>query len=76
MKKEINMVKIRIEKEIEKCWDCPMCRNRLTETSDWFEVAHDYFCGVNNREIMGYVEHDWEMPLVPEWCPLLVKEQK
>ena len=40
------------------------------------EVAHDYFCGVNDREIMGYVEHDWEMPLVPKWCPLLVKEQE
>ena len=69
-----NMAKIRIEKEIEKCWDCPKCKNRPTETADSFEVATDYYCGVNNEKIMGYVEYDWEMPFVPNWCPLLVKE--
>ena len=52
------MAKIRIEKEIEKCWDCPKCKNKPTETADSFEVATDYYCGVNNEKIMGYVEHD------------------
>ena len=69
------MAKIRIEKEIQKCWDCPKCKNKPTETSDSFEVATDYYCGVNNEKIMGYVEHDWEMPFVPNWCPLLVKDK-
>lgn len=65
------MVKIRIELEIEKCWNCPKCVNKPTQTFDSFEVATDYYCGVNNMKIAEYVEHDWEMPEVPDWCPLL-----
>ena len=70
--KETNMAKIRIEYDIEKCWECPLCKNKSTVTADSFEVAADYYCGVNNKKIIGYVEHDWEMPFVPNWCPLLV----
>lgn len=67
------MAKIRIEKEIEKCWDCPKCKSERTKTSDSWEVAFDYFCEENERTIANYVEHDWEMPEVPDWCPFLVK---
>lgn len=66
------MAKIRIEHDIEKCWDCPKCISKLTPTPDSFEEAYDYYCGVNNNKIVGYVDHDWEMPEVPDWCPLLV----
>lgn len=66
------MTKIRIEHDIEKCWDCPKCVNKLTPTLDSFEEAYDYYCSVNNNKIVGYVEHDWEMPEVPGWCPLLI----
>ena len=68
------MAKIRIEKEIEKCWDCPKCISERTPTPDSFEMAHDYYCSINNKEIMSYVERDSEMPKVPDWCPLLIKE--
>lgn len=68
------MAKIRIEKDIKKCLECPMHDNEPTLTADSFEVAMDYYCGVNGKKIMGYVEHDWEMPEVPDWCPLLSKE--
>ena len=68
------MAKIKLEYDIEKCWDCPKCINKPTQTADSFEVALDYYCGVNNKEIAGYVEHGWEMPKVPNWCPLLLKE--
>ena len=51
------MAKIRIEKEIEKCWDCQKCKNKPTEKFDSFEVTTDYYCGVNNEKIMEYVEH-------------------
>ena len=51
------MTKIKIEKEIKKCWDCPKCKNKPTEKFDSFEVTTDYYCGVNNEKIMGYVEH-------------------
>ena len=66
------MAKIRIEYDIEKCWDCPKCISKPTPTPDSFEDAYDYYCGVNNNKIVGYVEHDWEMPKVPDWCPLLI----
>lgn len=68
------MAKIKLEYDIEKCWDCPKCINEPTQTADSFEVALDYYCGVNNKKIAGYVEHGWEMPKVPNWCPLLLKE--
>ena len=69
------MAKIRFEKEIEKCWDCPMCRSEQTLTADSFEVAFDYFCNLKDELIMGYVEHNWEMPPVPDWCPLLILDK-
>ena len=66
------MAKIRLEYDIEKCWDCLMCKSEPTITADSFEIATDYYCGVNGKKIMGYVEYDSEMPPVPNWCPLLV----
>ena len=62
------MAKIQIE--IEKCNKCPFVKTRPTDTGDWFEdYAVDYFCGVNGKEIAGYIERDWEIPEVPDWCP-------
>lgn len=68
------MAKIKLEYDIEKCWDCPKCISEPTQTADSFEVALDYYCGVNNKKIAGYIEYDSEMPKVPNWCPLLSKE--
>ena len=70
------MAKIKLEYDIEKCLDCPKCTNKPTQTADSFEVALDYYCGVNNKKIAGYVEHDWEMPKIPDWCPHLVENNK
>ena len=49
------------------------CNDKQTQTNDWFEFALDYYCGINGKKVAGYVEHEWEMPLVPDWCPCLVK---
>ena len=68
------MAKIKLEYDIKKCWDCPKCTNEPAQTVDSFEMALDYYCGVNNKKIAGYVEHDSEMPKVPNWCTLSSKE--
>ena len=68
------MAKIKLEYDIKKCWDCPKCTSEPTQTADSFEVAFDYYCGVNNKKIAGYVEHNFDMPEVPNWCPLSSKE--
>ena len=69
--KEKNMDKIQIE--LENCLKCPFCKSRPTVTSDNFEVAFDYYCGKNNdKSIMEYVERNWEMPKIPNWCPIKV----
>ena len=66
------MQKIKIEYDIKKCWDCPKCKHIQTPTPDSYDIEFDYFCDVNNRKIAGDIEHDWEMPDIPNWCPLLV----
>lgn len=68
------MARIRIEKEIEKCWHCPMYRSEQVQSPDKFEMSFNYICKVANRVVAENVGHEWEMPLVPDWCPLLVKE--
>lgn len=50
--KEIQLAKIRIEIDIEKCWDCPKCMSKPTLTTDSFEEAYEYYCGVNNEKIV------------------------
>lgn len=66
------MAKIQIE--LENCIRCPYVRSEQTKTSDWFEVAWDYYCTkCEDKEIAGYIERDWEMPNIPKWCPCLTK---
>lgn len=63
---------VKIQYEIKKCSECPKCISKPTPTPDSFEEAYDYYCSLNNnKKIVGYVEHDWEMPEVPDWCPLI-----
>ena len=59
--------------DIGKCDTCPLHKSERTPTPDSFEVAFDYYCGVNNRKIAGYIEKPGEMPEVPEWCPHKLK---
>ena len=57
--------------EIEKCNECPFVKTQPTETHDWFEdYVEDYFCGKNGRELAVWVERIWEIPDVPDWCPI------
>lgn len=57
--------------EIEKCNKCPFVKRQPTETHDWFEdYAEDYICGKNGRELASWVERSWEIPDVPDWCPI------
>lgn len=63
----------KIQIELENCLKCPFCKGIHTDTSDWFEVAFDYYCSKNNYKIIKeYVEREWEMPKIPDWCPLKV----
>lgn len=61
----------KIQLDIKKCWDgCPYCKPRFGGHGD----ADDWKCHKANRYIMAYVEYESEMPEVPAWCPLLVKD--
>ena len=75
--KRWNMSKIQIE--IKSCSGCPYHTTKRHYTSDSFEMAFNYFClkikkDGEMRQIASYIEREREMPPVPEWCPLLVKE--
>ena len=57
--------------EIEKCWDgCPYCTPRFGGCGD----ADDWRCKKANRYIATYVEYNSEMPTIPSWCPICVKD--
>ncbi len=76
------MAKIQIE--VKSCMDCPYHTAKRHYTSDSFEMAFDYFCTevvikadkaeTEYKQVASYIEREREMPDVPEWCPLLVKE--
>lgn len=57
------------EIEIDKCDKCPKHYTTPYYTEDPFEHASNYFCGVNNKKIDGYVEWRSELCEVPDWCP-------
>lgn len=62
----------KITLEIEKCWNgCPYCQPRFGGRGD----ADDWKCAKADRWIATYVEYASEMPLVPQWCPIKVKEK-
>ena len=65
------MATIQLTLDIKKCTKCHFVESHRTKGAGF---ALDYFCTEkDNREIAGYVEWDSDMPLVPEWCPHLVK---
>lgn len=64
------MTVIVLRQEVDTCWDCQFCDSKRHYTDDWFEMAFDYFCKRNGKNIAGYVERKSEMPEVPQWCPL------
>ena len=71
------MAIVRFDYNLEKCYNCPMCKSEFSkDVVDDFEVAYDYYCDENNKLIMNYVEHDWEMPKIPDWCPHLIENNK
>ena len=61
-----------ISMEIKNCEQCPKVKIVFSDSVvDDFEVAWDYYCTeVGNRKVAEYIEHDWEMPSIPSWCPL------
>ena len=63
-----------IHLSIKNCLECPYCKSERHWTSDSWEHAYDYFCGINyDKSIATYIERPSEMPDVPDWCPLRVK---
>lgn len=65
------MVKIKIEKELRDCQDCPCCGDKYGGGD-----TTTYFCeALENKPTIAYqVEYRSEMPSVPKWCPYRVKE--
>lgn len=66
---------VKIQLEIENCDKCPFHYTERAYTADSFECVEDYYCGVSQKKIAGYVERDKELPQVPKWCPYRVKEE-
>ena len=66
---------IKFEYDINKCNQCPVCIKKETLTSDSWEHAFNYYCGMNNQKIAGYVEWDSELPEIPKWCPNRVERR-
>ena len=70
-----------IQIQLEKCIDnskkikCPYCTEKLTKG---YGYAVDYMCSLmDNRITSGYIEWEYEINPVPDWCPLRVdKEEK
>ena len=67
----------KISIEIRHCGECPYHTTQRHYTSDSFEMAFDYYCtkvqtpDKGNKQIASYIERDWELPSVPDWCPIL-----
>ena len=64
--------------DIKSCKKCPHFNEERMYTSDSFELAFDWFCKkADNRKIQGYVEwHEERKIKIPDWCPILLKEDK
>lgn len=70
------MVKIVIEYNVEKCWDCPKCWvEDASKRCHFDDRSHNYICGVLNRTVATDIDTDdrFFMPDVLQWCPYLVK---
>ena len=68
------MATIRIEKDIEKCNECPMCKTERVGTPDPFEVVFAYHCGATGTLLAENVDRISESPDVPGTCPFLVRK--
>jgi len=67
-----------IKIELDRCVDitrnikCPYVTEKLTKG---YGYAVDYMCRLNDNKIVsGYVEWDRDVNPVPDWCPLLIKD--
>jgi hypothetical protein len=58
--------------EIDKCDKCPFVKCKRVYVPDSFECVCNYECGRTDEIIATDIEHDWEMPEVPNWCPFRV----
>ena len=57
---------------VGRCDECPLC---YTERTPHAGYALDYFCkAMGGKMIDHYVEYDFELRPVPEWCPFYIKE--
>lgn len=65
---------------INTCKECPHCYNQRHYTSDSWEHAYDYFCGLlptndgGHYRVGFYIEWPSEMPSVPDCCPIKIEE--
>ena len=62
--------------EIEKCNKCPYVYTEPVLTGDSWDHMEDYICTQNNQKIAGCVEWPSEIPPVPDWCPIRIKQEE
>lgn len=62
------MPKIKIEKEIRDCQECP-----IVQDSHGGGDTVNYHCPVLRRNVGYQIEYRSEMPNIPKDCPYLVK---
>ena len=59
---------------VGRCDECPMCYTERTPRAGY---ALDYHCkAMGGKQIDHYVEYDFELRPVPEWCPFYLKGAK
>ena len=62
---------------VGRCDECPCVKQTRTPRAGY---AFDYYCNAMQTPsgpmcITTYVEYDFEMPPVPDWCPFKIKEE-
>lgn len=62
---------------VGRCDECPCVKQTRTPRAGY---AFDYYCNAvqtpsGPMRITTYVEYDFEIPPIPDWCPFKIKEE-
>lgn len=67
--------KVTIAFTIESCKNCPFFDMKRHYTPDSFEMCFDWICKKYNNMIIACVETFEKEPGIPDWCPILTKQE-
>jgi hypothetical protein len=76
LKNYVSMAKVVLE--IHNCGGCPHKVEKNLYSSDGWDRIIDWFCSKTepHTKIQGAVEwHEEKHIVIPDWCPILIKEQ-